>query len=142
MRVVNVNLCRRFARRHAGRDWSAPPTLVKRGLNVGPYCGEGTLKARPGGALDLTIVNDWHPPRTSETLTIRYRNGAFVVSAYRSWTSRFSGPDPAEDAPRNSTCEIDFLAGKAAQDGKPVKLDRPPPRLADWDDDEVGICAN
>ena len=62
VRVVNVNLCRRFARRHAGRDWSAPPTLVKRGLDVGPYCGEGTLKAAPDGALDLTIVNDWHPP--------------------------------------------------------------------------------
>lgn len=76
-----------------GRNWSAPPTLVKRGLGAGPYCGEGTLTAGPNGALDLTIVNDWRPPRASETLTIRYQGGDFVVSAYRSWTSRFSGPD-------------------------------------------------
>jgi hypothetical protein len=29
--------------------------------------------------------------------------------------------------------------GKTARDGKPVKLDRPAPKLADWDDD--GVCA-
>ena len=124
-----------------GRDWSEPPTLVKRGLDVGPYCGEGVLKAGADGALELTIANDWHPPRSSETLTIRYRGGDFVVSAYRSWTSRFSGPDAADTSPRDATCVIDFLAGKAVRDGEPGRIDRPAPKLADWGDNEIELCA-
>jgi hypothetical protein len=126
--------------RKRGRDWSAPPALVKHGLDAGPFCGEGTLKAGPNGALLLTVVNSFRPPFSKETLTIVYRGGEFLVAAYALRSASLGGPESLDDPRRSSTCTIDFLARKAIRDGKPPAVARPAPRLAVWDGAQAALC--
>jgi hypothetical protein len=122
-----------------GRDWSSPPTLVKHGLEAGPACGEGSLKAGPRGALMLTVVNDWRPPFSKETLTIIYGGGKFLVSGYAWISSETGGSESLDDRKRASTGTIDFLTGKAIRYGKPAKVG-PAPKLAAWDGAYGSVC--
>ncbi len=109
------------------------PDLFKEGvLTGGGACGNASLRIGQKGAIMIDLVNDWHPPMSKATVTIVYRNKAFVVAGYTQRTSSITGPENADKPERFSICDVNFLTGKGVKNGRPVGNVGGPVGMADW----------
>jgi hypothetical protein len=117
-------------------DPSPPPALLKKDIAAYPML---SLEGDGKGALIVTSGCGGCSNDQQTTLTILYRGGEFVVSAYScAWDTRYG----------MGSCEIDFLTGQGTVteglDGGPKPIDGQfaPVKLADWSDAMLPeVCA-
>ena len=148
--LVNADGCGNFdlylyvADQVHGFKWTDGPALVKKqAIAAGSHCAQAVLKAGARGALQVIARNDWILPTGRETLTIVYRDKQFLVAGYASQVSSITGPETPEKPERFSTCDLNFLTGKGRRGGRPMKITRPAPKLADWTEDTAAaLCGD
>lgn len=105
------------------------------------YSGEllgqlASLAVSPRGSL-LLVHGYQLPPavnagqlddrRWSETVTVVYREKRFLVVGFT-----HTGVDPRQ-AGKPVSCDLNLLTGNGQRDGKPIKVQRKPVPLIDWD---------
>lgn len=117
---------------------AAPDKVWGRAEPGGIYGQEPSIAGLPNGSIAITSQNDaigrdrWH-----QTLTLAYRNNAFLVAGYS-----YDFRDNLE--PNNSySCDYNVLTGKVTKDGKMLKADAKTVSIRDWQDD-IGqkACGN
>jgi hypothetical protein len=69
--------------------------------------------------------------RWSQTLTLVYRDGEFVVAGFT------REERDTLDVNASGSCDLNFLSGKGKRNGKAVQLKSPPMKFADWSDDKL-----
>ncbi|NBO18628.1 MAG: hypothetical protein EBV03_05250 [Proteobacteria bacterium] len=85
----------------------------------------------PRGSLDINSGNTaWGRDRWSETLTIAYRGGQFVVAGYT-----YSAYDTL-DLDKSFICEVNLLTGKGTLNQKNFNTTAKPIPFKDWNDSE------
>ena len=109
---------------------AAPDKVWGRAEPGGIYGQEPSIAALPSGSIAITSQNDaigrdrWH-----QTLTLAYRNSAFLVAGYS-----YDFRDNLE--PGNSySCDYNVLTGKVTKDDKILKADAKTISIQDWQDD-------
>ena len=109
---------------------AAPDKIWGRAEPDGIYGQEPSIAALPSGSIAITSQNDaigrdrWH-----QTLTLAYRNSAFLVAGYS-----YDFRDNLE--PGNSySCDYNVLTGKVTKDDKILKADAKTVSIQDWQDD-------
>jgi hypothetical protein len=89
-----------------------------------------SLELSPKGSLLLKSGNDAiGRSRWSQTLTIVYRNGEFLVAGMT-----FDSRDTLEPK-AGGHCDLNLLTGQGIRNGKALKVAAKQIRLADWSDD-------
>lgn len=112
---------------------TARPALVWMGSMWGT---KPELKLGPKNALQIISQNESiGRDRWNETLTVIRRNGVYVVAGY-TYNSR-----DTLDPDAYSTCDINYLNGKALVNGKSVKHRLPLQTLQAWQGNLPKICA-
>jgi hypothetical protein len=91
-----------------------------------------TLETNEAQSLAVISANDaigrhrWH-----QKLTVAYRNKTFVVAGYTYSERDTLAPD------NESSCDVNFLAGKIIKNNKTLKISIHPITLADWSETSV-----
>lgn len=128
-------------------EGSAPahkPSLIKEVITEGQPKG---IESDSPGTLTVTSCSGCGAMKSwAETLTIVYRDGAFMVARYaRDWDWNSHQADGSV-ATIIGSCDIDFLSGKGIastdlDDGAPVDAKFAPVKLADWSyDNRPAVC--
>lgn len=118
----------------SGSGAEPKPALVKRNVAwSGALWGtRPSLAVNGEGSLVIASANDAiGRSRWSETLTIAYRNGAFVVAGLT-----YAARDTL-DPKAGGACEINYLTGVGKRDGKPVKAVFARTPLAEWNNEDL-----
>jgi hypothetical protein len=115
----------------SGVAFNAPvikPDLVFNGAMAGQ---QASLEAGRGGSLRVLSLNEGiGRNKWTQTLTIAFRNGRFVVAGLTYVTYDTLALD---DPTSNYTCDVNFLTGRALRNGKPHAGKVSPVTLADFD---------
>ncbi|WP_051335787.1 hypothetical protein [Methylocapsa acidiphila] len=69
--------------------------------------------------------------RWSQTLTVVYRNNAFLIGGI-AYTAR-----DTIDLKAGGACDLNLLSGKGTRNGKPIEGKLAPIKLADWSDEKL-----
>jgi hypothetical protein len=90
----------------------------KLGLTVGGMAGtESSIAVAPNGSLQIKQQNDSvGRNRWERTLTVSFRNGAYVVSGFT-----YSDRDTL-DPNEGGNCDYNLITGRGSRDGKKVKV--------------------
>lgn len=81
----------------------------------------------PKGSVNISSGNmAWGSDRWSETLTIAYRNGQFIVAGFT-----YSGHD-THDSEKGVYCQVNLLTGKGALNQKSFNTTAKPIPFKDW----------
>jgi hypothetical protein len=98
----------------------------------GVFGQEPSIKALPNGSIAVHSQNSSiGRDRWEQTLTVAYRNSAFIVAGYT--YSYYDTLDPDSNGP----CDYNVLTGKVTKNGKDSKTDPRTVKIEDWDD-QVG----
>ncbi|AVA21132.1 MULTISPECIES: hypothetical protein [unclassified Rhizobium] len=109
---------------------AAPDKVWGRGEPGGIFGQEPSITALPNGSIAVMSQNDaigrdrWH-----QTLTLAFRNNAFVVAGYT-----FDYRDNLE-ADRSYSCDYNVLTGKATKSGRELQTQAKTIKIQDWKDD-------
>ncbi|MDL2407242.1 hypothetical protein PY650_16520 [Rhizobium calliandrae] len=110
---------------------AAAPDKISGSAEPGGMVGqEPSIAALPNGSIAVTSQNDaigrdrWH-----RTLTLAFRNNAFVVAGYTYDYRDTLNPDGG------FTCDYNVLTGKATKGGKELKTDAKTIKIQDWNVD-------
>jgi hypothetical protein len=91
---------------------------------------EPSIKALANGSIAVISQNDAvGRERWEQTLTLAFRNNAFVVAGYT-----YNYRDTL-DTKAGFTCDYNVLTGKAAKGGKDLKAEAKTIKIEDWNDD-------
>jgi hypothetical protein len=115
---------------------ASAPNKVAGNTSLGSLVGQDpTISALPNGSIAVHSENSGvGRDRWAETLTIAYRNAAFVVAGFT-----YSHNDTLE--PDNGgTCDYNVLSGKVSNNGKDRKIEAKTVKIADWAD-TLGMTA-
>ena len=108
------------------------PDLVFNGSLAGQ---QASLEAGRAGSLRVLSLNEGiGRNKWTQTLTIAFRNGRFVMAGLTFATRDTIDLDNRES---NYTCDVNFLTGKALRNGKPHASRVRPLTLADFDPEEL-----
>lgn len=108
---------------------SAPNKVVGNASLDSLYGQDPTISALPTGSIAVHSENSGvGRDRWEQTLTIAYRNGAFVVAGFT--YSQYDTLDPDH----NGACDYNVLSGRVSSDGKDNKVEAKTLAVADWDD--------
>ncbi len=118
------------------RDLSKPPkpALVKKSVawSGGMWGTRPSLETSAKGSLLIKAENTGvGRDRWSETLTVVYRKGEFIVAGLTRESYDTLDPNAAH------SCDLNFLSGKGKRDGKSIDVKTPAKKLADWSDDKA-----
>jgi hypothetical protein len=92
-------------------------------------CSAKTHRSRECRSISVGSQNDAiGRDRWDQTLTLAYRNGAFVVAGYT-----YNYYDTL-DTNHNGSCDYNVLTGKVTKDGKDSKAEPQTIKIEDWDD--------
>ncbi|MBB5572192.1 MULTISPECIES: hypothetical protein [Rhizobium] len=109
---------------------TAPDKVWGRGEPGGIFGQEPSIAAMPNGSIAVMSQNDgygryrWH-----QTLTLAFRNNAFVVAGY---TYDLRDNLKAEES---YSCDYNVLTGKATKGGRELTAEAKTIRIEDWNDD-------
>ena len=96
----------------------------------GIFGQEPSIKALPNGSIAVTSQNDAiGRDRWEQTLTLAFRNNAFVVAGYTYDYRDTLNPDGGY------SCDYNVLTGKATKGGKNLKIEGKTIKIEDWKDD-------
>ncbi|MQB43446.1 hypothetical protein DXT94_16105 [Rhizobium sp. ICMP 5592] len=96
----------------------------------GIFGQEPSIKALPNGSIAVTSQNDAiGRDRWEQTLTLAFRNNAFVVAGYTYDYRDTLNPDGGY------SCDYNVLTGKATKGGKNLKTEGKTIKIEDWKDD-------
>jgi len=109
----------------------AAPDKVSGDIEPGGMVGEEpSIKALPNGSIAVVSQNDAvGRERWEQTLTLAFRNNAFVVAGYT-----YNYRDTL-DPNAGFTCDYNVLTGKATKGGKDLKAEAKTINIQDWNDD-------
>lgn len=114
---------------------TAPQKVVGNSNLDGLYGQDPTIAALPSGSIAVHSENSGiGRDRWEQTLTLAYRNGAFVVAGFT--YSHYDTLDPDN----NGTCDYNVLSGKVSSGGKDRKAEVKTVAIGDWTD-EFGMKA-
>jgi hypothetical protein len=98
--------------------------------NGGMWGQQPSLEVNARGSLLVRSANESiGRDRWSQTLTVAYKNGTFLVAGLT--FNRRDSLDP-EAA---TACDLNYLSGQGIRNGKPIRLAARTPLLADWSDE-------
>ncbi|TCR92832.1 hypothetical protein [Rhizobium sp. BK376] len=98
----------------------------------GMFGQDPSIKGMPNGSIAVHSENSGvGRDRWDQTLTLAYRNGAFIVAGYT--YNYYDTLDPDH----NGSCDYNVLTGKVTKDGKDTKAEPKTIKIEDWDD-QVG----
>ncbi|WFU10178.1 hypothetical protein QA646_04760 [Rhizobium sp. CB3090] len=109
---------------------AAPDKVWGRGEPGGIFGQEPSIAAMPNGSIAVMSQNDaigrdrWH-----QTLTLAFRNNAFVVAGFTYDYRDNLDPDGSY------SCDYNVLTGKATKGGKDLKAEAKTIKIEDWNDD-------
>lgn len=114
---------------------SAPDTVAGNSSLDSLVGQDPTISALPNGSIGVHSENSGvGRDRWEETLTIAYRNAAFVVAGFA-----YSHNDTLE--PDNGgSCDYNVLSGKVSRNGKDAKIAAKTVKISDWTD-ALGMAA-
>jgi hypothetical protein len=109
---------------------AAAPNKVVGNASLDSLVGQDpTLSALPNGSIAVHSENSGvGRDRWEQTLTIAYRNAAFVVAGFT--YSHYDTLDPDH----NGSCDYNVLSGKVSSSGKDSKVEPRTVAVADWAD--------
>ncbi|HEY8161430.1 MAG: hypothetical protein ACR650_11740 [Methylocystis sp.] len=116
------------------RDFSklAKPALVKKSVawSGGMWGTRASLETNAKGSLLIKSENTGiGRDRWTETLTVIYRKGEFVVAGLTRESYDTLDPKAAH------SCDLNFLSGKGKRDGKSIEVKTAAKKLAEWSDE-------
>lgn len=98
--------------------------------NLTMFGQEPTVAALANGSIKLTSQNSSvGRDRWSQSLTLAYRNGRFVVAGYT-----YSSYDTLDNA-NTRECDLNVLTGKGTANGKPITTAAAQITLEEWNDE-------
>jgi hypothetical protein len=115
-------------------DAPVKPALVKKAAawSGAMWGSRPSLEANANGSLVIKSQNDAiGRDRWSEALTIVYRNHEFLVAGVA-----YESHDTLEPKV-GGNCDLNFLTGKGARNGKPVETKFGVIRLSEWSDEKL-----
>jgi hypothetical protein len=109
---------------------ASAPNKVAGNASLDSLVGQDpTLSALPNGSIAVHSENSGvGRDRWEQTLTIAYRNAAFVVAGFT--YSHYDTLDPDH----NGSCDYNVLSGKVSSSGKDSKVEARTVAVADWAD--------
>lgn len=120
----------------ASADPAKPPkpALVKKNAawDGGMWGSRPSLESNAKGSLLIKSENTGiGRDKWTQTVTVVYRNGAFIVAGLTRNAYDSLEPNSAH------SCDLNFLSGKGKKDGKAIEVKSPAAKLADWSDDAL-----